>query len=431
MAMKIKDVIVGVVIGTVLVPLTAWAIDAVIDVAAIQAITMAATSITTAISTMQGSIVMELQKIQGVQNAEGAKVSTLISQASSNQTQRALDSAIEGKSQEAERNTRLPIDPCANAAHAMATPDFDRARPAMRSGAFGPRMGGGPSSGTTTSPPSTGSGDLDKSVQYANGLKPAPTPESQALLAQKGACDAYAAGVVRTGACTAAGTPAKGLAGLPNADVLAATLFDGAQTQADTGKVSLSFNDKQMAAAQAYLRNISNPVALRELKGPEANTDEGRRYLALRDAHIARLDMATWSMTEWVNNKAKYPATIPIIQAMLDGGGASAQYLQRQLPLMAPDWATNGVSLDQLMFIESQRRYENPDWLNEIATSNDQLTMEREQLQISAQIADLLTKNNLETRKTNVLLGAIYQASLNKDFMPELVAQFKKATSTR
>lgn len=170
---------------------------------------------------------------------------------------------------------------------------------------------------------------------------------------------------------------------------------------------------------------------MRELTPAEAKSEEGRKYFALRDAHAARLDLATRPSIEWLNNKTKYKATIPILQAMLDGQGASASYLQTQLPLVAPDWKNEGVSLDQLMSIEAARRYQNADWIKEIAQTSDPMTLQREQLMINALMVDLSTKQLLEQRKGNVLLGAIYQASLNKDFMPEVIAQHKRATAPR
>ena len=133
---------------------------------------------------------------------------------------------------------------------------------------------------------------MDKAVAIARNDDFAPPPEVQAVMAQRGACEAYASGKVRAQSCTWAGTTPSVSTGLPDADIRAATIFDGAQTAADQGKVSLSFSDKQLAAATAYVRNLSAPVQLRDLTQVEAKTDEGRRYLALRDSYQARVDLA-------------------------------------------------------------------------------------------------------------------------------------------
>ena len=199
---------------------------------------------------------------------------------------------------------------------------------------------------------------------------------------------------------------------------------------ADQGKVSLSFNEKQLAAATAYVRNLSAPVQLRDLAKIEAQTDEGRRYLALRDSYQSRVDLAMRPVEEWVSNRTKYAATIPILKAMQEGGGAAAKYLAQHLPQAAPDWQSKGISLHHLQYLDAARRYDNPEWIKEIGAS-DEATLQREQLLISAQMASLMSKSLMETQKTNALLGAVYQASLNKDFMPELAAQHRKATSTR
>lgn len=403
-------------------PLAAFAST---DWAVVNAVNSANTAIVTAI---QG-VITQLQFLRNEQSAASTKTASAIAQAQENATQRNIDAQREMRAEDATRNTRTPIDPCANAAVGLSNPDFNRMQPALRSGALSPRFGGGPAG--AGSGPSTGSANLNKAIQIANGVVTAPSPETQALLAQKGACEAYAAGT-RAASCSNSGIAVSSAqARYPNADVRADTIFDGAQTVSDTGKVSMVFNDDQMAAAKAYLRNVSNPVAVRELTPAEARTDEGKRYLALRDAHAARLELATRPTLEWLNNRAKDKETIPVLQAMVDGQGSAAEYLATQLPRVAPDWRVNGISRHQLLTIEAERRSRNPAWLKEIAKTSDPVTLQREQLMINAQLAELITRQYMETQKTNIYLGAIYQASLNKDFMPEVIAQFRKATGAR
>lgn len=271
---------------------------------------------------------------------------------------------------------------------------------------------------------------MDKAVAIARNEEFAPPPEVQAVMAQRGACEAYASGKVRAQSCTWAGTSPSVSSGLPDADIRSSTIFDGAQSVADNGKISLTFSEKQLAAATAYVRNLSAPVQLRDLTKIEVQTDEGRRYLALRDSYQARVDLAMRPVEEWVSNRSPYPATIPILKAMQDGGGAAAKYLAQHLPKAAPEWKSTGVSLHHLQYLDAARRYDNPEWLKEIGAA-DEVTLQREQLLISAQMASLMSKNLMESQKTNALLGAVYQASLNKDFMPDLAAQHRRATSTR
>lgn len=421
MKLKLKKVVLAIGLTVCVVP-AAYAVWPVTDATLIQ-ITQQMSS---GVQQLLGQILQQLKQLTAEQSASATKVAETVSQNTDNTIQRGLDTQKEISTQSANKNTRTPIDPCANGARGIADPNFDKAQPGYASGGIQPRFGSGQG---TANMPSTGSGNLDKAIKIAGGLQSVPTPENQALLAQEGACSVYAAGQ-RQQSCTAAGTKTGNVV-FPNADVRADTLFDGAQTAADTGKISQVFSPAQIAAATAYMRNISNPIALRELTPAEAKSEEGRKYFALRDAHAARLDLATRPSIEWLNNKTKYKATIPILQAMLDGQGASASYLQTQLPLVAPDWKNEGVSLDQLMSIEAARRYQNADWIKEIAQTSDPMTLQREQLMINALMVDLTTKQLLEQRKGNVLLGAIYQASLNKDFMPEVIAQHKRATAPR
>lgn len=394
--------------------------------------TAAVNGTTAAISSGVATLMQAILRIENTLSANGAKVATQIAEASQNQVERNIDIERSKQAAQLERSTRMPLDPCANASRGLADPNFDRINPGLRGsegGAFGPRGSGG-GGGGGGGRPSSGSSSMDKAVAIARNDEFAPPPEVQAVMAQRGACEAYASGKVRAQSCTWAGTAPSLSTGLPDADIRASTIFDGAQTVADQGKVSLSFNEKQLAAATAYVRNLSAPVQLRDLAKIEAQTDEGRRYLALRDSYQSRVDLAMRPVEEWVSNRTKYAATIPILKAMQEGGGAAAKYLAQHLPQAAPDWQSKGISLHHLQYLDAARRYDNPEWIKEIGAS-DEATLQREQLLISAQMASLMSKSLMETQKTNALLGAVYQASLNKDFMPELAAQHRKATSTR
>jgi len=393
----------------------------------INATTAAVNGTTAAVTSGFGTIMQSLMRIENLLSANSAKVANQVAESSQNVVERNVDIERSRQTVELERRTRMPLDPCANASRGLADPNFDQINPGFRGAngaAFGPR---GMSSSFR---PKTGSPSLDKAVDIARNEVAAPPPEVQAVMAQRGACEAYASGSVRAQACTWAGSTPKVSSGLPDADIRASTIFDGAQTADNQGKVSLTFNEKQLAAAAAYVRNISVPVQLRDLTKIEAQTDEGRRYLALRDSFQARVDLAMRPVEEWTSNSTPYAATIPILKAMKEGGGAASRYLAQHLPKAAPEWESKGVSLHHLQYIDSARRYENPEWLKEIGAA-DEVTLQREQLPISAQMASLLSKNLLATEKANALLGAVYQASLNKDFMPELAAQHKRATSTR
>lgn len=382
---------------------------------------------TAAVTAGTATIMTALLRIENLLSANSAKVAAQVAESAQNQTERQMDLERVKQAREVEQATRIPLDPCANASRGLDNPNFDQINPGFRGangGAFGPR-------GSGSIRPSSGSGSMDKAVRIANNEEVAPAPEVQAVMAQRGSCEAYASGKVRAESCKFAGSPVGLTSGLPDADIRAATLFDGAQVKGLEGKISLSFNDKQLAAAGAYIRNLSAPVQLRDLTKIEGQTDEGRRYFALKDSYQARVDLAMRPSEEWLSNRTKYPATIPILKAMLEGNGAAARYLAKHLPETAPDWQTKGISLHQLAYIDAARRYDNPEWVKEIGASSDPLTLQREQLMISAQIASLLTKSMMDGQKANSLLGANYQASLNKDFMPEVAAQHKRATSTR
>jgi hypothetical protein len=411
--------------GFVATPATAGILP-VIDSALIAVQQAGNAAIQTGLTTINLTLQQQMTMLRNEQNTASSKVATAVGQASDNMTGRMLDAEKATRGIEAERNSRMPIDPCANAAIGMGDPNYAKIKPGMRSGALQPRYGG------SGKGPSTGSARLDTAIAMSDMKIPAVSPEIQAQLAAAGACEAYAANENRVKACQSAFKGVStGQSRLPNADIRADTLFDGAQLQGNDGLISYQFNDDQISATKAFMRNVTNPVLLRDLSVTELKTDEGRAYLALKDVYTARVDLAEYPMRAWVNNHVKYDKTKAVLQAMLDGDGAAAKYLKKKLAADAPDWNTKGVSLRMMSEIESERRYNNPEWIKEIAQSNDALSLQREQLMISALQADLFSKQLWEQRRANIMLGAIYQAGLNKDYMPELIAQHRKATSSR
>lgn len=426
-----KKALVAVVVGAFSLP--AYAIFTVVSAPDVVA---AVGALTGAVSAGFATLGAQVEWVKQILDAGSDKTANAINNAIQAQGKNNANVLRENQIQGIEANSRPPIDPCANASRGLSAPDFGFKTPGSSGGSFSPRMGGGPGSGGGKARPSTGSAKLDEAIKIANGEKPAPSPETQALINQAGACATYADGDangqgVRIEACKNAGTNVQRLAGLPNADIRAQTLFTGAQSGAEASKVSWTWSDKQIAATEAYLKNISNPIQLRELSPIEARTENGRAYFALRDAYMARVDLALYPSKDWQSNMTPDKDTIAIVKAMKDGGGAAAQYIDKVFTKQVPTWATTGISHHQLMKLESDRRFGNPDYIIEIAKQTDALSLQREQLMVSTQLADLMTKQLLQQERNAILLGSIYQATLNRDFMPDLLAAHKKAASSR
>jgi hypothetical protein len=379
---------------------------------------------------------MKLQTgmITGVIDASSAKTASAIGNATENATQRNIDTVSQLKKYDIIQSTNAPIDPCANAARGLLSPNMDNVQPAFRAGMLSGRgMGGtrgGGGGGGSSGKPSTGNALVDKALDVAEGTRPAPSPEVLSQMVSQGACDAYAAGLRQT-MCQSAKLPTSLSTGLPNADINPSSLYDGAQTAANTGKISLTFMKNQMAAASAYIRNIHRVVEPADLSPAEAASDAGKQYLTYNDAYQARSEEAQHPSTDWLNLMAPNTDTIPVLQAMLQGNGAASTYLARALPLAYPQWQSQGISMHQLREIEVDRRFQNPDWIKEIAVQTDPLTLQREQLMVSANTNYLLTQMLMAQEKANILLGDMYQSTLDKDIVPELMALHQKAVSSR
>ncbi|MDE2099855.1 MAG: conjugal transfer protein TraW [Patescibacteria group bacterium] len=363
---------------------------------------------------------MWTQNLVGTTDAASIKNGQVVSEATTQATNRQIEMANQREANDVARRLRPPIDPCANAA-AGAYPDPRRRTPVDMPARFG---GGAGRPGMIKS---SGSAKLDQAISIANGQSPAPPPEIQAQISAEGQCQAYAAGN-RAASCKAAGL-ATGAAPLPNADVNAASVFSGAQSATAQGADSSNFSADQLVAAQAYLRNIYSPLKLRDLTDSELKSAEGRRYLSLRDSYEAKMDLAQYPAVQHTNDRRPNRDTIAVLRMMLDGGGSASNYLKQHLAQINPNWSTEGVSNSAMTDIEVLRRYHNPDWIKEIAATPDSTTLMREQLMVQAQTNYLLRELLRRGDETPVLLGALYGSSVNREFVPELRAQHAKAVS--
>lgn len=424
---KIKPIVLAIAGSVSLLSATPAFAVTVIDPALIATVKASTSTIGMAISTSTSSIIQMLRTMMGANDSAAMKIADVVGHSANNTVQRANDLAQLQQNRNIERSLQQPIDPCANAGMGFVSPSSRNFRPG---GAFGGNIMNKRFTGSSGNF-KTGSASLNNAIDIAEGNRPAPAVEVQALLAHQGGCEAYAFGT-RAQACVSAGIQ-PGAVKYPNADTNASSLFDGAQTKDDMGKVSLTFNEEQLSAAKAYLRNLTNPLTMRDLTPAEARTDAGRQYFAMRDAHAAKIDMALNASQEWASDQSPYKDNVPVLKAMLEGQGAAAAYVASNVATLGPkggNWERDGVSNNAMLTVEANRRANNPAWIAELANVDDPMTLQREQLAVSAHTNYLLTKMLFSQNKQRALLGAIHQAATDRDFMPDLLAAHKKATST-
>jgi hypothetical protein len=286
-----------------------------------------------------------------------------------------------------------------------------------RGGSGGARFSGSKPSSST---------EMMKSVlDVAEGKRPAAAPEIEAAKSLSAACGKYADGALRTSACAAAGMKAGGDSIYKNADVRAQSLFDGPQDPKNPGErytVSLAKDSEEEMAVSAFLSNINSSQVPKDLSAGELGTVGGRKYLDLKKSYDARMSLATYSQEKKRSMAApsNNPAIIEGLKSMVAAAQAGDPYVSNRLS-KTPNWATVGVSPDEMISIEVERRAMNPAWINNTgAMLTDDL--QREQVRISAFQNFLMFQGLKESRQQNIMLGAIYASLTRQELLPEMKA---------
>lgn len=299
--------------------------------------------------------------------------------------------------------------------------------PWASTGALAPTAGGRPNPGQVV-------------MSVALGKAPAPEAEVLATAASQFGCAAFAApGSTRARACAEADGPLwtpRNSGQRPNADVRAETLFDGPQGRADTSVPRRTIHGEvDSIATAALMRNLVDPLTLRDLKPAETRTDEGRRYLALQDTYNARIAVATQGLRDRVADMTADRETVPFLNNIAVNGGPQFQrYVNTHLagikdPVTgaAHDWRTSGVSPSEYRTIEANRRYRNPDWYAYLGRASD-----REQFIEMATLAATQVAMQVEMieemRRTRVAISMMAGGQVRSELLPSLARQHSAAT---
>ncbi len=320
-----------------------------------------------------------------------------------------------------------PIDPCTATAMTNATTGGagdsmrDRGAPVGRGGG-----GGGGGAGGAGAVPSTGLNDsMRRAIEISKGVTKAPSPEVQAALGASGACGTFVSGGARQRHCEGAGFSASPSNGHPNADVRAETLFDGPQkTDTIVRRLTYKGNSAEATAVEAFLRNLETPVDLRELTPAELKTDAGRNYMALRDAYEASLSLATKPARDQAMLLRANPNTKGIVEQLLqsDDGPFVRSYLARAYP----NYASDGISIAELINLEAERRYKNPQWLVRMSQAPERALLQ-EQVQLQAVQLWMMAMLLERVQQLAVVQGNAAAGIIRTEKMPALVAAHRAA----
>lgn len=415
-------------VGAVLGASSSHAITAVIDVALITAVQTAAQSISQTVSQSTSSQTQTLtQNLDDLKRGLASAISgaaQTTSQASAGAARTVGESAQRTASEQAAiRNEERfsGVDPCNVLVSTIGTATASRNNVTA--------SGGGGGGGAPRNAPG-GSGGLNEVLDVAERRAAAGTPEVEVTKAAKAACASFASGGVRGQACTDSGFPPQASTGYPNADIRASTLFDGPQTSADglvvKRRLTVDLAGNEGTAIRALMRNLDQPLQLKDLTKAQRNSDAGRQFLALEDAFQARMSVAKYPQEAQANLLAAKVELIPLVQQMLKSEDAA--FVQTYLSENVPSWSSKGISMAELILLETQRRYMNPDWHLRLLQMSD-TDIARENVRVQAMNAWLQTLSLDRQSVASVIQSNAAQSSIRAELMPQLIAANQRAVN--
>lgn len=286
--------------------------------------------------------------------------------------------------------------------------------------------GGARAASAATYPGSTP--ELRRSISWAKGDLPAPSPEEQARTAAIAACSSFVSGGPRAAACSGADLRVGNTTGFENADIVADTVFDGPQRdpRAPVRRLTVDMQSNDRTAIEALLRNVETPLVLSELRPAQLASDEGRRYLALRDSFDARVSFAGRPMRRHIASITANPQALVPIEQML-ASPTHRQFVEQTLNRSFPAWRQRGISADELLNLEVQRRHMNEAWHRFLVENPNEIP--REAVQLMALQSLQLQQIGQELRELNMLQGAILAGNTRGELMSQLMAAHKQATN--
>lgn len=385
------------------------------DGCVVAAVHDAKAAITSAIATARDRIVSALHGSASTITAENAKSSQMVAEANQR-----TESAMETIRQESRYQV---TDACALLANS---------RPGAQDA---PRLAGGLGGGAGRggagfNPGSKTSDNMRKANEIAAGRSPAPSPEAQASLAASGACNTYAtSSSVRGKSCELAGFGANNSSGYPDADIRAETLFDGPQTgqgSAFRRKLSINAEGDERSAVESLLRNLNTPVDLRELRKAELVTDAGRQYRSFRDTYEARMSVAEKPARMMVADRIATTSLKPTLDQLLSSP-VSRPFVQSYLTRNAPEWGTKGISVDELIALEAERRHGNRDWHLNMASMPPEAHVKEQTTMLAYQVY-LLSRIYDRMGVQAVLQGQAVATSIRAEMLPQLMSLHSAAS---
>lgn len=290
----------------------------------------------------------------------------------------------------------------------------------------GRRMGGAPSGAT---------GAMNKALNIANGVDQPPPVEVQASLGVEATCDNFVdPASVRGQACVSAGrkNPGTRVGVEKNSDIMASSLFNGAVRLGETPRNKLTFqaddSNPEFYTVAALRRHLWSPLELRALTAGELQTGPGRQFTTLKDSYEARTSMAQSQFQSVLENRTENMATATAVDQLLNSP-VMAAYTQNYLDVNGlQNWRARGISRDELMQLEVERRYMNIDWHKNLASQPGDPVM-KELVVMAAHDKVMMWRMIQRLDEMGVVLGQIAGTLNRLEMTPQLNALHGAATS--
>jgi len=211
---------------------------------------------------------------------------------------------------------------------------------------------------------------------------------------------------------------------MKNADAQASSLLSGAGDY--NRSENLTYTDEQKKAALAYIDNTTDATDQpKKLSEREAETDSGRSYEGLRLVYESRISMARQSLFAILGSRLPVQNSGEILSRMQEtatgGVGGSGAWMQERLASLKKGSVRQNISQMELLKLDIDRRYSNPDWYAAIGKASDSSLL-REMVLMQATFLNM-EYMKLRDREVSAAIAA-QQAmeSIRAEIKPRLLA---------
>lgn len=161
-----------------------------------------------------------------------------------------------------------------------------------------------------------------------------------------------------------------------DADVKASSVFVGAGSNGSL--LSSTYSGSQIEAAKDYVSNLIKPIGEPALEPGASATPQGKAYEQLRRADMARVSLAQLPWAQYIARRD--PSAMPTGISDVSKGVLAS--LDPSVKASIPSGSE--LSYQNLMDIESQRRYANLQWYRDVGQLSDQSAILKELVTMKA-----------------------------------------------